>query len=119
MDALGASRPKKGHPTSVVGMPPRGSKAPAKPTSKLIAHNFLPTLTKPQEVVGSFVVMPGRDSIGLAALQPTRRNCSNASCRNLSKHGKLLDADLGLVVINDGGGGGTSDSHTVMPAATD
>ena len=34
-----------------------------------------------------------------------------------SKHGKLLDADLGLVVINDGGGGGTSDSHAVMPAA--
>ena len=41
-------------------MPPRGSKVPAKPTSKLIAHNFLPMLTKPQEVVGSFIVMPGR-----------------------------------------------------------
>ena len=63
-DTLGASRPKKGHPTSVVGMPPRGSKAPAKPTSKLIAHNFLPTSTKPQEVVGSFIVMPGREWAG-------------------------------------------------------
>ena len=102
-------------------MPPRGSKAPAKPTSKLIAHNFLPTLTKPQEVVGSFVVMPGREWAG----------CPSADKEKLFKcvvpkfvqaweaAGCRLDADLGLVVINDGGGGGTSDSHTVMPAATD
>ena len=48
-------------------MPPRGSKALAKPTSKLIAHNFLPTLTKPQEVVGSFIVMPGREWAGCPA----------------------------------------------------
>ena len=50
---------------------------------------------------------------------PLKKAIFQRYLRKFSRHGKLLDADLGLVVINDGGGGGTSDSHTVMPAATD
>ena len=33
----------------------------AKPTTTLAAHNFLPTLTKPQSVVGDFIAMAGRE----------------------------------------------------------
>ena len=50
---------------------------------------------------------------------PLKKAIFQRYLRKFSKHGKLLDADLGLVVINDGGGGGTSDSHAVMLAATD
>ena len=64
--------------------------------------------------------MPGREWAGcLSADKEKLFKCVVPKVLQARELGKLLDADLGLVVINDGGGGGTSDSHAVMPAATD
>ena len=46
-------------------MPPKGTKA--KSTPKLSAHNFLPTISKPDEIVGDFIAMPGREWSGCPA----------------------------------------------------
>ena len=50
----------------------------------------------------------------LKIFMPSKKDIFQRYLRKFSKHGKLLDADLGLVTVNDAGG--TSNSDTVMPA---
>jgi len=45
-------------------MPPK--RKAAAPTSKLVAHNFLPLLTKPAAVIGDYVSIQGKDFPGCA-----------------------------------------------------
>ena len=45
-------------------MPPRKKLASGRDTSMLIAHNFLPTLTKPMEIIGDYIAMQGKDWTG-------------------------------------------------------
>mgnify|MGYP007078090933 CR=1 FL=1 len=45
-------------------MPLKKKAATAKGSSKLVAHNFLPTLTKLAEVVGDYIAMQGKDWTG-------------------------------------------------------
>ena len=39
-------------------------KKPAGKTSKLVAHNFLPTLVKPNSVIGDYIAMQGKEWTG-------------------------------------------------------
>ena len=48
-------------------MAPKRGKAAGKATSKLTAHNFLPTLSKPAEVIGEYIKMQGKDWKGCPA----------------------------------------------------
>ena len=45
----------------------RQKKSNAAASSSLLAHNFLPTLTRPTMVIGSFVSMQGKDWDGCPA----------------------------------------------------
>jgi hypothetical protein len=45
-------------------MPPRKKAASGNGTSMLAAHNFLPTLTKPMEIIGDYIAMQGKDWTG-------------------------------------------------------
>ena len=45
------------------------NKRVAASSSKLVAHNFLPTLSKPSKVIGDFVSIPGSDWGGCPAAQ--------------------------------------------------
>ena len=93
----------------------KGKKAavPKKQLS-LAAHNFLPTLTKPGEIVGEYIV----GEYGNCKLfTPPKDAILQRYLRKFSKHGKLLDADLGLIMVGEGHAG-SSEAHAQLPAPT-
>ena len=48
-------------------MPPKKLPKATAGTGKLVAHNFLPTLTKPDQVLGEFISMAGKEWSGCPA----------------------------------------------------
>ena len=51
-------------PDSLSAMAPKRKPAAGKATPKLAAHNFLPMLTKPAEVIGDYVSLQSKEWTG-------------------------------------------------------
>ena len=63
-------------PDSLSAMAPKRKPAAGKATPKLAAHNFLPMLTKPAEVIGDYVSLQSKEWTGCPAADKEIRSGS-------------------------------------------